>query len=185
MVQNGEFRQDLWYRIAGFPIVIPPLRERRSDIAALAEHFLERAARRFGLRPCRLSSDDVARLVAYDWPGNVRELISVIDRAAILGDGSRLEVAAALGGVLPDGRSARVVQADPGRSTATVRPQQKTVRDGSALQDAMKRHIEDALRDCRGRIEGRGGAAERLDVNPHTLRARMRKLGIDWQRFRN
>ena len=174
MVQNGEFRQDLWYRIAGFPIVLPPLRERREDIPALAAHFAARAARHFGLRSARLTAEDVELLVAYDWPGNVRELGSVIDRAAILGDGESMEVAAALGSPdsgLPRRRApASAAPSPPGRS---------------ALDEAMRKHIESALRACRGRIEGRGGSAERLDINPHTLRARMRKLGIDWKQFRD
>lgn len=174
MVQNGEFRQDLWYRVAGFPIVLPPLRERRGDIPALAAHFAERAARHFGLRPTRLSAEDVELLVAYDWPGNVRELSSVIDRAAILGEGEGLEVAAALGS--PDPRLHR-------RGSPVAAPPAASGR--AALDEAMRRHIESALRRCHGRIEGPGGAGELLEINPHTLRARMRKLGIDWKRFRD
>ena len=175
MVQNGEFRQDLWYRVAGFPIVLPPLRERRADIPALAEHFAERAAKRFGLKPTHLTADDLALLVAYDWPGNVRELSSVIDRAAILGEGERLEVPASLGG--PDPRPAR---RPPAGTSAS-----KTAAGGnSGLDEAMRSHIESALRACHGRIEGREGVAEFLDINPHTLRARMRKLGIDWKTYR-
>jgi hydrogenase-4 transcriptional activator len=173
MVQNGEFRQDLWYRIAGFPIVLPPLRERREDIPALAAHFVEKAARHFGLRPVRLSAEDIEILASYDWPGNVREMSSVLDRAAILGDGETLEVAAALGS--PDPRLAR-----RGSTAAAIVP----AKGRSALDDAMRKHIESTLRACHGRIEGKGGTADRLDINPHTLRARMRKLGIDWKRFR-
>jgi transcriptional regulator with GAF, ATPase, and Fis domain len=174
MAQNGEFRQDLWYRIAGFPIVLPPLRERREDIPALAAHFADRAAKHFGLRPIRLAAEDVELLVAYDWPGNVRELSSVIDRAAILGDGEGMEVAAALGS--PASGVPRRSGPVSGGAPAKAR---------SALDEAIRKHIESALRACRGRIEGRGGAAERLDINPHTLRARMRKLGIEWKRFRD
>ena len=97
MVAEGRFRQDLWYRIAVFPMVLPPLRERRKDIAGLAVHFAERAATRFGLAPVVPTPEDLALLAAYCWPGNVRELGAVIDRAAILGDGKRLDVATALG----------------------------------------------------------------------------------------
>ena len=97
MVAEGQFREDLWYRIAVFPIVLPPLRERREDIARLAAHFAQRAATRFGLAPVAPTPEDLTLLMSYPWPGNVRELGAVIDRAAILGDGQRLEVAKALG----------------------------------------------------------------------------------------
>ena len=102
MVAEGKFREDLWYRIAVFPIRLPPLRERRDDIGELARHFAGRAATRFGLYPVMPSDEDLTLLKEYAWPGNVRELATVIDRAAILGDGKRLEVATALGiGVHP------------------------------------------------------------------------------------
>src|SRR5439155_15111582 len=91
MVRLGQFREDLWYRINVFVIPLPPLRERRRDIPALAEHFAERAGKRYGATaPLHLTAADVARLEAYDWPGNVRELSAVIERAAILGEGRRL-----------------------------------------------------------------------------------------------
>jgi len=177
LVQGGRFREDLWYRIAGFPIVLPPLRERRQDIAALAEHFGRRAAKRFGLRPQSPTAHDLALLVAYDWPGNVRELATVIDRAAILGEGERLDVAKALGqpsaGPAP-ARIEREVAAPVGRAAAV-----------GPLADAMREHIEAALRATRGRIEGARGAAALLGINPHTLRARMRRLGLDWARYRD
>ena len=93
MVQHGRFREDLWYRIAVFPIVLPPLREHPEDIPALAEHFAQRAAVRFGLTPQLPSPQDIALLTDYTWPGNVRELIAVIDRAAILGQESTWKLA--------------------------------------------------------------------------------------------
>ena len=97
MVAEGQFREDLWYRIAVFPIRLPPLRERPEDIPAMARHFAERAAVRFVLPEAPLTAEDIRLLTAYPWPGNVRELGAVIDRAAILGNGKRLEVAQALG----------------------------------------------------------------------------------------
>ena len=97
MAREGTFREDLWYRIAVFPILLPPLRDRLEDIRALAMHFAQRAAIRFGLAPVVPSDADIALLQDYDWPGNIRELGAVIDRAAILGDGHSLELAAALG----------------------------------------------------------------------------------------
>ncbi len=97
MVRENEFREDLWYRLAVFPILLPPLRERRDDIPALAHHFAERAALRFSLAPSVPTSQDLELLQSYHWPGNIRELGTVIDRAAILGNGHGLQVSQALG----------------------------------------------------------------------------------------
>jgi transcriptional regulator with GAF, ATPase, and Fis domain len=205
MVAEGGFREDLWYRIAVFPIVLPPLRERREDIASLAGHFAERAATRFGLAPVAPTAEDLALLMSYPWPGNVRELGAVIDRAAILGNGKRLEVAKALG---VDAQSSQMAATSGraaywgngsrtgwggsstdgwgGSSTATPT---ETAPPGAGqiapLDTAIRRHIEAALAIARGRIEGRHGAAALLQINPHTLRAKMRKLGIDWAGFRD
>jgi transcriptional regulator with GAF, ATPase, and Fis domain len=172
MVRAGTFREDLWYRIGVFPIRLPPLRERREDIPELAAHFAWRAGKRLGGHPLNPTPTDVQRLLAYPWPGNVRELAAVIERAVILGDGKRLEIATALGGFGP---------------TATPPPDPlETLSDPAvaSLDVAMVEHIERALEACRGRIEGPEGAAVLLGINPHTLRSRMRKLGIDWGRFR-
>ena len=97
MVEAQTFREDLYYRLSVFPIVIPPLRDRPSDIRAFAEYFAERAANRFGLRPVLVSDQDVRLLAAYRWPGNVREMAAVMDRAVLVGQGRELSVAAALG----------------------------------------------------------------------------------------
>lgn len=172
MVQQGKFREDLWYRIAVFPILLPPLRDRLDDIAELAEHFAERAANRFGLTFVPPSAADIEMLRRYPWPGNIRELGAVIDRAAILGEGRSLQIEAALGFALPANSEKRSRKAP--RDPNSILP----------LDDAMRQHIEDTLYHTHGRIEGAGGAARILDINPHTLRARMRKLGIDWSRFR-
>jgi len=177
MVRQGRFREDLWYRLAVFTILLPPLRERREDIPALAAHFARRAATRFGLTLRLPDPSDLAALSAYGWPGNIRELATVIDRAAILGDGKRLDVTAALGAT-PAGLSAEPAalprdDASPGPGVAV-----------STLDDAMRRHIERALAATLGRVEGRHGAAALLGINPHTLRGRMRKLGVPWARFR-
>ncbi len=173
MVQNGTFREDLWYRLAVFPIVIPPLREHREDIAELAGHFAHRAATRFGLPPVMPTAHDLAMLTAYDWPGNVRELAAVMDRAAILGNGDRLEVDKALG-FNPDPAAAAGPSATD-RSRGFV----------ASLDDAIRGHIELALKACVGRIEGPHGVAAMLKINPHTLRSKMRKLGVAWRGFRN
>lgn len=166
----GTFREDLWFRIAVFPIPLPPLRERQQDLPALAAHFALRAAERLGLPPRMPDADDLARLTAYPWPGNVRELASVIERAAILGDGRRLEIARALGAA-PVASVGKPVDA----ADESVFP---------SLDRAMQRHIEAALARCHGRIEGPFGAAQLLEINPHTLRSRMRKLGVAWRMYR-
>jgi transcriptional regulator with GAF, ATPase, and Fis domain len=182
MVAQRLFREDLWYRIGVFPIPLPPLRERVEDVPVLAAHFAWRAGNRLAGAPLVPTPQDAELLVAYHWPGNVRELAAVIERAAILGGGYRLDVAAALGGA--------AVSRDQHRTATPLAP--ATPLAASApnpgvpvpLADAMARHIESALALTRGRIEGPRGAAAVLRINPHTLRARMRRLGVDWRRFR-
>ncbi|MGQ0641420.1 MAG: sigma-54 interaction domain-containing protein [Gemmatimonadaceae bacterium] len=178
MVARGAFREDLWYRIGVFPIEIPPLRARRQDIPALAAHFALRAGMRLVGAPLALGPDDLDLLVAYAWPGNVRELAAVIERAAILGDGRHLRLATALGGVAVAAAAPRLTKSGPEGRAETGRAAILT------LDEAMVEHIERALDATGGRIEGPRGAAALLRINPHTLRARMRKLRIDWTRFR-
>jgi transcriptional regulator with GAF, ATPase, and Fis domain len=188
MVGSGGFREDLWYRLAVFPIELPPLRERPEDIPALATHFALRAATRFGTPPRLPTRADLELLVAYRWPGNVRELGAVIERAVILGDADRLDIATALGA---PARGASAGEAPPERAEAALRASRGVATaplDAApigTLDDAMRAHIERALAHTRGRIEGPRGAAQLLAINPHTLRARMRKLRIAWGRFRD
>jgi hydrogenase-4 transcriptional activator len=217
MVGEGTFREDLWYRLAVFPIHLPPLRDRPEDIPALAAHFALRAAKRFGMPGRMPTPADVNLLATYSWPGNVRELSAVIERAAILGDGMRLDVITALGVGPPlskaesgkgrmDGDGFGTQDSTPGHLGSGVRNQeprspsgnialvyprdsrgpvpQAPIGDFAALDSAMREHIEAALQRTRGRIEGPRGAAKLLGINPHTLRARMRKLKIDWRNFR-
>jgi len=167
MVEARTFRDDLFYRISAFPIVIPPLRDRGADLAELARSFAARASRRFGLRPVTPSARDLELLRAYGWPGNVRELATVIDRAVLLGEGRSVEIARSLG-LSPRAQPVAVADSD------TIEP----------LDDVIRRYLERALALTHGRIDGPFGAARRLGLNPHTLRGRMRKLGIDWKDFR-
>jgi transcriptional regulator with GAF, ATPase, and Fis domain len=176
MMADGRFREDLWYRIGVFPIEIPPLRDRREDIPALAAHFAWRAGKRLGGRPLNPSPDDIQRLLDYPWPGNIRELAAVIERAAILGDGRRLEIAAALGVRRPAGGEPVEVAPVQGAPSAEPVP--------GSFELAMKAHIERALRATSGRVEGPKGAAALLDLNANTLRSRMRRLGIDARTYR-
>jgi transcriptional regulator with GAF, ATPase, and Fis domain len=198
MVEAREFREDLFYRISAFPIVIPPLRERGGDIEELARYFAERAAKRFELRPVAIQAHDLELLRDYAWPGNVRELATVIDRAVLLGEGRRIDIARSLN-LSPRAGSARGVAAEavtapmaaPSPSTAPTTPVAPTTPPPAGpaaiepLDDVIRRHIEHALATCKGRIDGPFGAANKLVINPHTLRARMRKLGIDWRRHRS
>jgi transcriptional regulator with GAF, ATPase, and Fis domain len=178
MVADKTFREDLWYRLAVFPIRLPALRERREDIPALARHLAAKACGRYGTLPLAPSEADVALLSAYDWPGNVREMGAVMDRAIILGDGRRLEIAKALGLV------ASVAVAGSRRSLVTATPTSAAGTDFPSLDDAIAAHVRLALQQAGGRIEGPRGAATLLRVNPHTLRARMRRLGIEWDSYR-
>lgn len=166
LVQEGRFLEELWYRVGVFPIRIPPLREHPEDVGVLAAHFAHAAGVRATGTPLVPDAEELRLLAGYPWPGNVAELAAVVQRAAVLGAGTRLEVAAALGAARP-GRP-------PTPASAPV----------TTLDDAIARHVEAALAATQGRIEGAGGAAALLGINPHTLRSRMRKLGIQWSRYR-
>jgi hydrogenase-4 transcriptional activator len=177
MVEAREFRDDLFYRISAFPIVIPPLRERTADIPELAKYFAGRAARRFQLRAVAIEEHEMDLLHDYAWPGNVRELATVVDRAVLLGEGRRVDIARSLH-QSPRPRSPiaapRAARPTPSPSSPDIEP----------LDDIIRRHIERALASCQGRIDGPFGAAQKLAINPHTLRARMRKLHINWRQHR-
>ena len=167
-VKQGRFRADLYYRLNVFPLHVPPLRDRRTDIPQLVMFFLARFAKKFGKRIDAVSRDTMDRLVAYGWPGNIRELQNVIERAAVLCRGATLE----LGQELLPVTTPEAPDADkPGAPSAP----------GAALptlQEAERAHILAALQGAGWQIEGARGAARVLDVHPNTLRSRMEKLGI-------
>ena len=156
-VENGEFRKDLFYRLNVFPIVCPPLRDRREDIPVLAHHFLFKYGAKIRKKIQTIPDSLLEALQAYEWPGNVRELENVIERAIILTKGSTLEM---------DEQFNRRV------SPPATSEQPRT------LQASERASILRALEECDGVIEGRRGAAARLDLPPSSLRSRMRKLGI-------
>ena len=155
MVREGRFCEDLWYRIAVFPILLPPLRERVADISSLADHFARRAAVRFGL-PLQLpSAQDADLLKNYSWPGNVRELAAVIDRAALLGNGavfSSLRRSGASGHLRPSQCKKIFLR------KIFLPPAQIQNPRLAPLNQAMRAHIENALAATLGKVEGPASA---------------------------
>jgi transcriptional regulator with GAF, ATPase, and Fis domain len=166
-VAERRFREDLYYRLAVFPIHLPPLRARREDILVIAESFLAKLARRTGNTPWHLSDASVEWLQRQPWRGNVRELINTLERATILSSGSLLEV----GGPPP-----ALAASAPSVASRPLSPQE---RDGFLTLEQMERqHIQRALVVTGGKLYGPGGSAELLGINPNTLRSRMKKLGL-------
>ncbi len=165
MVSNGDFRQDLLYRLKVFPIAIPPLRERKSDIPALAQYFFQKKGRELGIkRTPEITQEFLDRLLSYHWPGNVRELENLIERSLILNRGTASS--------FEDYLSIETV--------TDCLHINKPADEVLPLDEAMKRHIQKAMELCRGKIEGNAGVADLLKIKPNTLRARMRKLGIKY-----
>ena len=154
-MKEGRFRADLYYRLNVFPIVLPPLRERLEDLPRLVWYFVNRRQRALNRKFTSIPDSVFAALAERSWPGNVRELANVIERAMIHSTGNTL--------VLDDVSS-------PQRSAP--------VRDSGTLEEMERQYVEDALRRCRWRINGRGNAAEVLGLHPNTLRNRMKKFGI-------
>lgn len=168
-VKEGRFREDLYYRLGVFPIVVPPLRDRREDIAPLAEHFLARACADLGRDPIRLSKQQAKQLMAHGWPGNIRELRNVIERAVILSSGSRARFDLAMpddADIQPDVGSAPVASAEAGFVT------------DAEMREREKANLIAALRHANWRVWGSDGAAGLLGIKPSTLTYRMKALGI-------
>ncbi|HLF83100.1 MAG TPA: sigma 54-interacting transcriptional regulator, partial [Blastocatellia bacterium] len=176
--REGRFRSDLFYRLNVFPLHIPPLRERRSDIAQLAMFFLSRFAKKFGKRMDGVSQETMELLIKYPWPGNIRELQNVIERGVVLAHGpvltldpGLLQAQAAAGPVTAGSASAHGAAAP---AVAGKSPPESP----STLEEIERRHIVAVLEQARWVIEGANGAARLLNLHPNTLRSRMKKLGI-------
>jgi transcriptional regulator with GAF, ATPase, and Fis domain len=168
-VRDGKFRDDLLYRLNVFPIHVPPLRERRSDISLLAGFFTASLARKLGKPVKGFNARSMERLVQYSWPGNVRELQNVVERAAILSPGPVLD----LEGSLPTTDSHTPVGHSPESPIASAGLGAK-----ERLQEVERSHIISVLRTTGGVVAGGKGAAAVLGLHPNTLRSRMKKLGI-------
>ena len=165
MIASGRFREDLWFRLNVFPIVIPPLRLRRDDVPALVRHFVEVKRRELGLPSApAIVPGALARLQEYDWPGNVRELENLVEREIIRSGGAPL-------------RFDEIGPTPEPRDEAPA-PRRRPVR----LDDVIVAHIESVLAMTGGKIHGPGGAAALLGVHENTLRTRMDRLGVVYGR---
>ena len=157
MVAEGHFRSDLYYRLRVFPILLPPLRERRDDIPLLVRYFVDRHARKLYKKIETIPEETMRALTRWDWPGNIRELENFIERAVILTKGPVLR--APLG------------ELEMGEETSAVRD--------SSLEATEREHILRVLRETKGKIGGSDGAAARLGLIRTTLNSKMKKLGIE------
>jgi transcriptional regulator with GAF, ATPase, and Fis domain len=155
MSAEGRFRMDLYYRLNVYPIMLPPLRERRDDIPVLVQHFVHAYASRHGKSIARVPEEVMTALVRYNWPGNIRELQNFIERSVIMTSGAEL--------------------CAPVTELMDRRP---SIQGVSTLADAERAHIISTLRETNWVVGGRDGAAMRLGVLRTTLIAKMRKLGI-------
>ncbi len=164
-VLEGRFREDLYYRLAGFPLEIPPLRARAVDLGPIAQGVLERLARRTGRGPWRLSSGALSKLSEHGWPGNVRELVNVLERAVILQPSGSVDAEHI---VLTPAVSEPRALAGPERSGTFV-----------PFDEMQRDYFERALEKTAGRIYGAEGAASLVGMKPTTLQSRLKKLGID------
>jgi chemotaxis protein methyltransferase CheR len=161
-VEAGRFREDLYFRINVFPITVPPLRDRKSDIPLLVDHFVRTISQRMGRNITEVPASILRKLREYDWPGNVRELENVLERAVITSPGPKLSLPEPLANVPSDAHK------ESGSGDDVLRP----------LREIEKQHIQRVLAKSNGRVAGPGGAAEILGLHPNTLRSRMQKLGV-------
>ena len=161
LVKEGKFREDLFYRLNVFPIVLPPLRERQEDIPQLVWHLLQELGKRMGRNIEAVETSTMRDFQKYSWPGNVRELRNVIERSLIMNSGSTLH-----GEV-------------PGEEDS------KEIGNTRRLDDVQTEHLRSVLHQTRWRIRGSGGAAELLGLKPTTLEAKLKKLGIRRPRLQN
>jgi transcriptional regulator with GAF, ATPase, and Fis domain len=166
MVKDGEFREDLWFRLNVFPVWIPPLRDRVSDIPALIQYFISKKARELKLHSIpKLAEGAMTTLTHYHWPGNVRELENIVERELILNQTGPLSFEQLKGNV--------------STSSKTIGLQEGEI---ATLDEMAVRHIRNTLTVTNGKIHGAGGAAELLGINANTLRNRMNKLGINYKK---
>jgi transcriptional regulator with GAF, ATPase, and Fis domain len=180
MAARNEFRSDLYYRLNVFPVLIPPLRERRDDIPQLVQHFVEVFSRRMGKRIDQIPQTTMNAFSTYDWPGNVRELQNLVERAVIRSDN----------GVLPNPLSTSQASGDSvfklGADLLPIEKSDRRIEPGAvpepestdSLEDIQRQHILRVLERTGWVISGPNGAGAVLSVHPNTLRSLMDRLGI-------
>jgi transcriptional regulator with GAF, ATPase, and Fis domain len=166
-IVDGEFREDLFYRLSVFPIDVPPLRERGEDIVHLARHYLQKTCSNFGREPMQLTRSQADMLLSYSWPGNVRELKNVIERAVILSPRNVLRLDLSMATAGSEFRAAEPVSRDEGR-----------ILTETELRELQKNNLLAALKQTAWKVSGPGGAAEMLGVKATTLADRIRTFGL-------
>ncbi len=170
MVQFNTFREDLYYRLNVFPIILPPLRHRKQDIPLLIQHFIKRKCIKLKIEnEPTVFAEELKKLKAYHWPGNIRELENLIERSLIK---------------MKDGKNGRFLKFESLTSKDDYHRQKSGITPENpilSIEEALRRHILQVLAVTNGKIHGQNGAAEKLGVNPNTLRSRMRKLGIPFK----
>jgi transcriptional regulator with GAF, ATPase, and Fis domain len=159
-VAEGRFRLDLYYRLNVFPITLPPLRERKEDIPALAYYFMNLFNHKAGRKISGFSDEVLQKLMSYHWPGNIRELEHLIERSVLLEKGTIIEIIS-----LP-------ITPKSVNESNTGEIRMKTIHENE------RDYIISVLKKCKGRIWGPGAAAEILNIPPSTLKSKMKKLGI-------
>jgi PAS domain S-box-containing protein len=173
-VLKGLFRSDLYYRLSIFPMRMPSLRERQDDIPMLVMHFVRQLGLKLGKEIESIPPETMEALQNYSWPGNIRELRNVIERAAIITQGTRLRLLDSLEAT-PLARPASAAAAPPG----------ELAHQSDTLEESQRHMIVETLDKTYWRIEGPNGAAALLGIHPNTLRSRMKKLGISKPRFKD
>lgn len=161
-IKDGEFREDLYFRLNVFPFQLPPLRDRLEDLPILCENILQRIHERTGRGPWKISEAAIRTLSGHEWPGNIRELVNTLERSSVLSRGEEIEIRLVDTGLEVDDDSQ-----DP----------------WPTLDDLTRRYIEKVLRRTQGKIYGDEGAAEILGIRPTTLQSRLKRMGIDREAF--
>ena len=159
-VAEGRFRLDLYYRLNVFPITLPALRDRKEDIPALAYHFMNHYNYKAGKKIGGISENVLRKMIAYNWPGNIRELEHLIERSVLLAKGTVIE---------------EILLPTVDRKDVTAVPDESSMK---TIAENERDYIISVLKKCNGRIWGPGAAAEILNINPSTLKSKMKKLGI-------